>query len=176
MASQDASSSPVSAAAAAAPPLNALQANVAARGAAAYYYAHANSSGGLRSTGEAPRLIASSATSSAPAGARAARAVESFSWSDDGDSVRVYVPFEGAAVALGEADVSLVAAARSFALEIRPPGAGLSLVLKRDGLFGDVTGGRVRRLKERVLVLLSKAPPALTWYDLEEPARLGGDE
>jgi hypothetical protein len=160
-------------------PLNALQASIAARGATSYYFAHGNSSGGLRATlGDAPRLLASStgaeAGAGAGAGARALRAVDSFSWADDGESVRVYVPYEGAAAALAEADVSLSAGERAFALEIRPPGAAFALSLKRGGLFADVTGGRVRRLKDRVLVILAKAEASMTWYELEEPARVGG--
>jgi hypothetical protein len=181
-------------AAATAPPLNALQANIAARGANAYYHAHANSSGGLRTTlGEAPRLLATAAMAAGGGGGggggaasspeapalRTARPVESFSWADDGDSVRVYVGFEGASAKLSEADVTLTVAeraARSFALEIRPPGTGYALVLKRDGLYADVSGGRVRRLKDRVLVILTKSEPASPWYELEAPSRVGGDD
>jgi len=164
--------------------LNALQASVAARGQHSYYYAHGNSSGGLRATlGDAPRLLSSSASSASSssssdaAGApRSVRAIESFSWADDGESVRVYVPYEGAAATLAEADVSLAAGGRAFALELRPPGAAFSLALKRGGLYAEVTGGRVRRLKDRLLVVLAKSDASSTWYELEAPARVGGDD
>ena len=160
--------------------MNALQADIAAHGAGAYYYAHAASSGGIRTTlGEAPRLLstttpaaaAASAAGAAGAAARATRAFDSFAYADDGDSVRVYVDFAGAAATLADEHVSLATTPRGFTLEVRPPGATFSLVLARAGLFGEITGGRAKRLRDRILVVLTKAAPASEWYELEEPRR-----
>ena len=110
------------------------------------------------------------------AAARAPRPVESFSWSDEDAAARVYVAFEGAAAALGEADVALETTARSFTLTIRPPGAAHELVLRRDRLYGEVAGGRVRRLKDRVLAILTKAEPAGAWHELQESSLAGLDD
>jgi hypothetical protein len=158
--------------------MNALQADIAAHGAGAYYYAHAASSGGIRTTlGEAPRLLSTTAPAAAAAAgagatsARATRAVDSFAYADDGDNVRVYVDFAGAAATLADEHVSLATTPRGFTLEVRPPGAAHTLVLARGGLFGEITGGRAKRLRDRILVVLTKAAPASEWYELEEPRR-----
>ena len=85
--------------------------------------------------------------------------------------MRVYVDSAGAAATLADEHVSLTTSARGFTLEVRPPGAAFALVLARAGLYGEITGGRAKRLRDRVLVVLTKAAPAEPWYELEEPKR-----
>jgi CS domain len=145
---------------------NALAANIESKGSNAYYYAHTNSSEGLRSTlGEAPRLL-SVGESASSSSTRPSSTVSAFSWCDDGDAVKVYIDVPGAA-SLADADVSLsFSSPRSFEVRVRMPSA--DLVFRRPKLFADIDEGasKVRRLRERVVVTLWKKSPIL-WYELD---------
>ena len=68
-------------------------------------------------------------------------------------------------------NTALATTPRGFSLEVRPPGAAFALVLARSGLYGAISGGRAKRLRDRILVVLTKVEPDVVWYELEEAKR-----
>jgi hypothetical protein len=160
--------------------MNALQANIQKGGQNSYYYAHSDSSGGLRSTlGESPRLlevIPQSPTSSST-NSRQVIPINTFAWADADRFVKIYIDFEGASSVLKEEDVivNLKNEGRGIEVRIVVDSKNQELIFKRDRLHATVSSVKAKRFEQRVIVTLTKEDAEGTWYELESKGGVEDD-
>jgi hypothetical protein len=160
--------------------MNALQANIQKGGQNSYYYAHSDSSGGLRSTlGESPRLlevIPQSPTSSST-NSRQVIPINTFAWADADRFVKIYIDFEGASLVLKEEDVivNLKNEGRGIEVRIIVDSKNQELIFKRDRLHATVSAVKAKRFEKRVIVTLTKEDAEGTWYELESKGGVEDD-
>ena len=152
---------------------NALQANIQKSGQNSYYYAHSDSSGGLRSTlGEAPRLLQVVPIQSSGIESPSIRPIvpiSNFAWSDADKFVKIYIDFESASTILKEEDITVSLKNEGRGLEIRIVNESKNQVLlfKRERLHASVTAVKAKRFEKRVVVTLTKEDAEGTWFELE---------
>jgi hypothetical protein len=160
--------------------MNALQANIQKGGQNSYYYAHSDSSGGLRSTlGESPRLlevVPQSPTSSSTI-SRQVIPINMFAWADADRFVKIYIDFDGASSVLKEEDVivNLKNEGRGIEVRIVVDSKNQELIFKRDRLHATVSAVKAKRFEKRVIVTLTKEDAEGTWYELESKGGVEDD-
>mmetsp|Transcript_65437 Transcript_65437/g.210975 ORF Transcript_65437/g.210975 Transcript_65437/m.210975 type:complete len:254 (-) Transcript_65437:140-901(-) len=159
-----------------------LRQSIARNGGSSYYYAHANEQElppELRYVyGGAPAKLGEAATPEAAAPREApARAIKSYSWADEGDTVCIYVSAEAEAEALeaagdgGGGRVTADFGPRSVELKVRGAAGDFALVLRN--LEGEILaeGSRHRvSAGKRLTLRLRKRNPG-TWTRLVRPQR-----
>jgi len=157
--------------------LNALQANIKKSGQNSYYYAHSDSSGGLRSTlGESPRLLEVNQSTSGII--RPIIPINTFAWSDAEKNVKIYIEFDNALILLKDEDIviSLRNEGRSLDVTINDESKKQTLFFKRERLHAKVTSVKAKRLDKRIIITLTKEDKEGTWYELESKGNLSEDD
>jgi len=162
-------------------PLNALQANIAKSGQNSYYYAHSDSSQGLRSIlGESPRLleVKHSPPLSTSVNIRPVITINNFAWSDVEKYVKIYIDFEKALVLLKDEDVvvNLTNEGRSLDVKICDESKNQTLVFKRERLHAKVTSVKAKRFEKRIVITLTKEDTEGTWYELDSKGNFSEDD
>jgi len=158
-------------------PLNALQANIKKSGQNSYYYAHSDSSGGLRSTlGESPRLLEVNQSTSGII--RPIIPINTFAWSDAEKNVKIYIEFDNALILLKDEDIviNLRNEGRSLDVTINDESKKQTLLFKRERLHAKVTSVKAKRLDKRIIITLTKEDKEGTWYELESKGNFSEDD
>ncbi|GIL89808.1 hypothetical protein Vretimale_16500 [Volvox reticuliferus] len=144
---------------------NALQASIASKREQSYYYAHAP-----RETFEPPAplpvpVVLERSTAEAPP---AIVTIFNYAWADEGELVKVYIPLEGVGAKCSDDDIKVAFEVRLFQVEVhgfKPRQIHRLLIQK---LSGDIAPGdcQVKKLANKVVVILKKAGSHRKWYSL----------
>ena len=162
------------------PSLNALQANIAKSGQNSYYYAHSDSSGGIRSIlGEPPRLLEVKQSSLSTSGSiRPIIPINTFAWSDAEKYVKIYIDFDKASILLKDEDIviNLTNEGKSLDVTIYDESKNQTLLFKRERLHAKVTLVKAKRFDKRIIITLTKEDEEGTWYELESKGNFSEDD
>ncbi|GIL89810.1 hypothetical protein Vretimale_16500 [Volvox reticuliferus] len=141
------------------------QASIASKREQSYYYAHAP-----RETFEPPAplpvpVVLERSTAEAPP---AIVTIFNYAWADEGELVKVYIPLEGVGAKCSDDDIKVAFEVRLFQVEVhgfKPRQIHRLLIQK---LSGDIAPGdcQVKKLANKVVVILKKAGSHRKWYSL----------
>eukprot|EP00286_Rhodomonas_abbreviata_P025380 CAMPEP_0181297342 /NCGR_PEP_ID=MMETSP1101-20121128/5187_1 /TAXON_ID=46948 /ORGANISM="Rhodomonas abbreviata, Strain Caron Lab Isolate" /LENGTH=146 /DNA_ID=CAMNT_0023402269 /DNA_START=49 /DNA_END=486 /DNA_ORIENTATION=+ len=133
---------------------SALHDNIKSKGSNAYYYAHGNTANGpIWDGNEQPRLLE---TTDTPVAVSKPLAVsfDSFSWSDETKSVKVYIDWENANE-ISDEDISLVSETNSVEFNVMI--GSKQHCLNLTSLGGDIVSATYKKKADKFLLTLKKA-------------------
>jgi hypothetical protein len=142
---------------------SALQENIERKGKHAYYFAHAHKANGPKWDGKIqPKLLSSSSNLGEPTSSTTSSFdyhksnITSYAFSDEGKSVKLYIPFDGIGEKCSDEDITLESTEQSFCLVVRNYDEDQSRCLSFGKLTDRISSANYKLKKDKVIVVLNK--------------------
>ena len=154
--------------------MSALQDNIERKGKHAYYFAHAHKANGPKWDGKIqPKLLSSSSNLEQTKPASVASFeyhksnITSYAFSDEGTSVKLYIPLEGVGEKCTEENITLDWTEQSFCLVVNNY-EDQSRCLSFGKLTDRITSANYKLKQDKVIVVLKKESEEKEWHTIND--------
>jgi hypothetical protein len=151
--------------------LSALQENISRKGKNSYYYAHGTKvDGPVWDGNEEPRLLSSTSierkdSTASNKSKKRVTAIDTFSWLDDGKTVKVYIDYEKADE-VSDDEISLTNTDDSIEFRIALEDKDKDLCLSLTSLSNEIDNATYKKKTDKFLIILRKRDVDKSWSNL----------